>query len=167
MLSQEQINTIEAKTNTILETVFGNAVDLSIPISLEKILKHYGISVKSGEFEDDNISGAFERDVKTIYIADDEPLNRRAFTVAHELGHVFLHEDTKNEVFLRSQILNLPEESRKEEQEANWFAAALLIPEKQLRHYYSLTKDLGDLAIVFGVSSTAVYFRLKNLEMTL
>lgn len=163
MLVQAQINTIEAKAKTILESVFGSIIDISIPVPLEKILERYDLTAAVGEFEDEEVSGAYEREHKMIYVAEDEPANRKAFTIAHEIGHYFLHETKKHEVFYRAQIINIPDEGKKEEQEANWFAAALLMPEGQLEHYYNLTKDIGELAVVFGVSSTAVYFRLKNL----
>ena len=63
------------------------------------------------------------------------------------------------------QILNLTDEDKEEEQEANWFAASLLMPEKLLKHYFSITNDADKLATIFGVSPTAVYYRLKNLGL--
>jgi Zn-dependent peptidase ImmA (M78 family) len=166
MLQKSEINTIESIAYTVLEGVFGSSIDISIPVSLEKIVEKYKITVATGEFENSEVSGVYEKTNKTIYIADDEASNRKAFTVAHELGHYFLHGDKVNDIFYRSQILKLTDENKKEEQEANWFASALLMPEKQVKHFYSLTKNMGELAVIFGVSSTAVYFRLKNLGLT-
>ena len=51
-----------------------------------------------GAFEDKEVSGAYEREHKMIYIAEDEPTNRKAFTIAHEIGHYFLHEVKQHEV---------------------------------------------------------------------
>lgn len=166
MLTQAQINTIEAKSNAILEGTFGSIMDITIPVSLDKLLDRARLTVAIGEFADEEISGVYNKSEKMIYIADNEQANRKAFTVAHELGHYFLHEGKADEVFYRSQIVNLPDEIKVDEQEANWFAAALLMPEPQLKRYYSLTKNLAELATIFGVSSTAVYFRLKNLGLT-
>jgi Zn-dependent peptidase ImmA (M78 family) len=163
MLAKPQIHAIEAKAKAVLETVFGNAVTVPLPVPLDNILEKYEMIVAVGEFEDNEISGAYEKKDKTIYIADDETPNRKAFTIAHELGHYFLHEKKKNDLFYRTQILNITDEDKKEEQEANWFAATLLMPEPQLKHYFKITQDVGELAVVFGVSSTAVYYRLKNL----
>ncbi len=166
MLTKAQINTIEAKSNAILEGTFGSIIDIAIPVSLDTLLDRSGLTVAIGGFADKEISGVYNRQDNMIYISDSEQANRKAFTVAHELGHYFLHEQKTDEVFYRAQIVNLSDEQKNDEQEANWFAAALLMPEPQLRRYYSLTKNLAELATIFGVSSTAVYFRLKNLGLT-
>jgi Zn-dependent peptidase ImmA (M78 family) len=165
MVTQAQINSIEAKANTVLEGVFGNVNNISLPVALDKVLGQYDFTVASGAFEDKDVSGAMERSDKIIYVADDEIPNRKAFTVAHELGHYFLHVNKQHDVFYRSQIINLTDEKQGEESEANWFAASLLMPESQLCHYFSVTRDIGELATIFGVSSTAVYYRLKNLGL--
>ncbi len=165
-MKQGQINVIEAKASGVLESVFGNLNDIQLPISLSRVLDKYNIILKTGKFEDKNVSGVFNRKDQEIYVAEDEAPNRKAFTVAHELGHYFLHEGKVTEVFLREQILNLTEESRESEQEANWFAASLLMPEKLIKKYYSISKDVDVLSTLFGVSPTAVYFRLKNLGLT-
>lgn len=165
MLNASQINTIEAKASTVLESVFGNLENMSPPIDILDILKKYEINLKSGSFEDKNVSGLYDKDKRLIYIADDESPNRKAFTVAHELGHFFLHTDKTTDLFYRMQILNLTDEHRKDEQEANWFAASLLMPEKLVKHYFSITNDVDKLTTVFGVSPTAVYYRLKNLGL--
>lgn len=165
MLNSTQINTIDAKASTVLESVFGNLENISPPIDILDILKKYEINLKSGSFEDKNVSGLYDKDKKLIYIADDESPNRKAFTVAHELGHFFLHKDKANDLFYRMQILNLTDEDREDEQEANWFAASLLMPEKLVKHYFSITNDVDKLATIFGVSPTAVYYRLKNLGL--
>lgn len=165
MLTKTQIHTIEAKANAVLESVFGSTDTVSLPVSLLDILNRYEITALVGTFEDEAVSGVYNKEKKNIYVAKDEDSNRKAFTVAHELGHFFLHEKKKDDIFYRTQILHITDEDRKEEQEANWFAASLLMPEQQLRHYYSLTKNVGELAVIFGVSSTAVYYRLKNLGL--
>ncbi len=165
MLQQEQIHSIEAKANTVLEEVFGSATETPIPVLFEKILEKYDLTVAVGTFENDDVSGAMTRDEKIIYIAEDEEGNRKVFTIAHELGHYFLHSYKKHDVFYRSQIINLTDEKQQSESEANWFAASLLIPEAKLRYFFSVTQDVGELATIFAVSSTAVYYRLKNLQL--
>jgi Zn-dependent peptidase ImmA (M78 family) len=167
MLSRDKINVIDAKANTILEDVYGAVEKATIPVRLDKILEHYNINISNGEFEDNAVSGAFVRKEKDIYVANDEPANRQTFTVAHELGHYFLHQEKDTDIFYRTQMLNIDAEDKDEEQEANWFAASILMPESKLHHYYTLTKDLGKLATIFGVSSIAVYYRLKNLGLTI
>ncbi len=165
MLTQSYINTIEAKTMEILSIVYGSLDKVLPPVSLDMILKTFHIKLKGAEFKDQAISGAYDRTNRTIYVASDESLNRQAFSVAHELGHYFLHEKKKTDLFYRSQILNLSGEQPREEKEANIFAASLLMPEYWVKHYYALTKDLNKLAIIFGVSITAVDYRLRDLGL--
>ena len=164
-MTASQINNIEAKASGVLESVFGNLNDIKLPINLADILGKYNISLNAGKFEDENVSGVFSRKDKEIYVAQDESPNRTAFTVAHELGHYFLHEDKATDVFYRKQILNIAEESREKEKEANWFAASLLMPSQLVKKYYSITQDIDVLSSLFGVSPTAVYYRLKNLGL--
>ncbi len=164
-MNQTTINTIEAKASSILESVYGNLNDIKLPINLPDILKEYSITLKTGKFKDKNISGVLSREENAILVASDETPNRTAFTVAHELGHYFLHKDKATDVFYREQILNITEEDRETEKEANWFAASLLMPPQLVKKYYRIAKDIDVLSSLFGVSPTAVYYRLKNLGL--
>lgn len=110
----------------------------------------------------------------SIFINSDRPTNRQNFTLAHELGHYFLHKDIlKKEgiivddgVFENNRALFRPDiqpahDTR--ETEANKFAAALLMPEELLRKAW---KDLGgveECAEVFNVSVSAMSIRLERL----
>ncbi len=164
-MTRTQINTIEAKAGNILESVFGNLNEIKVPINLANILEQYNITLNTGKFKDENVSGVFSRADREIFVASDESPNRTAFTVAHELGHYFLHANKDTDVFYREQILNITEETSDNEKEANWFAASLLMPSQLVKRYYSLTHDVGILSTLFGVSPTAVYYRLKNLGL--
>ena len=49
------------------------------------------------------------------------------FTIAHELGHHFLHEGkTDEEIYYRTQAMKINSKDKRET-EANWFAARLRI----------------------------------------
>jgi Zn-dependent peptidase ImmA (M78 family) len=164
-LNQEKITEIEAKAITILENVFPN--ELSVPVDIDKVLSNYGITLKVGDFKDNNIAGAYDREKKTILISKTSTYQRNVFTVAHELGHYFLHKDLPNEIFYRldADLINSPEKSL-EEAEANWFAASILMPKSKVIEMYPLLKDLETMAKVFGVSKTAMNWRFKNLRLS-
>lgn len=164
-LPQSKINDIEAITLEILRDVYGSTDGLKLPLSARLVAEKYGLKLWSGKATDKSVSGAYEKKEKAIYVTEDEPADRQEFTIAHELGHFFLHEKKQSDIFYRSQIWHLNDEKKEEEKEANWFAASLLMPEKYVRHYYSITHDLEKLAQLFGVSITAVYYRLKNLGL--
>jgi Zn-dependent peptidase ImmA (M78 family) len=134
------------------------------PIELNKILKANKIKLKIGDFKDEDILGAYEKSTKTIYVDGTENYVRKAFTVAHELGHFFLHEKKQAEIFYRADILKL-EQNELEESEANVFAAALLMPQPLVTRFWEQFKNKRVIAHVFKVSNTAAYYRLKNLKL--
>jgi len=89
---------------------------------------------------------------------------RNRFSIAHELGHYFLHflhrEETRPMRATRSG-------SDRVEWEANWFAGAFLMPEKSFRTAISnFNKDVDRVAAHFNVSRNAAIVRGKNLGMT-
>lgn len=110
-----------------------------------------------------------------IYINSSDPKNRQRFTLAHELGHYFLHKDylqKKQHIVLDNQenIMFRPsvwqdddEETRKNDEEANFFAAELLMPEDMVRRARWVTRDIKALTEIFQVSPIAITYRLTNL----
>lgn len=162
-LSQSKINDIEAITLEILRETYGKIDQLRLPITVADIAHKYGLKLYSGEYADLSVSGAYDKKEKAILIASDEPAERIEFTIAHELGHFFLHEKKQTDIFYRKQMFHLNDENKEEEKEANWFAASLLMPKKSVFDYYPVAPDLETLSTLFGVSITAVYYRLKNL----
>lgn len=147
------------------------------PVPVESIAHSLGVQVRYAPFEGD-ISGMVYRDGERIIIGVNSlhHLNRQRFTIAHEIGHVLLHEgisvhiDRAFKVNLRNDISSMA--VNKEEIEANRFAAELLMPE------FMLTSDLHGqeidfedeewiekLAESYRVSLQALTFRLVNLGL--
>jgi Zn-dependent peptidase ImmA (M78 family) len=101
---------------------------------------------------------------------------RQRFTVAHELGHYYLHEG-KPLIVDQSVMVNKRDDvssqaTSQEEIEANQFAAALLMPADWVRQASKLQVDRGAssrdqlisaLAKDFDVSVDAMGWRLTNL----
>lgn len=166
MLTTAKKNEIDSTTKELLNSNYPNLDNIVPPINLDPILKQYGITVKFVEFNDPTISGAYDKDTKTIYVAHDDAYTRKAFTIAHELGHFILHRDKQREIFYRMDIARISEEERDEDQQANWFAASLLMPENLIKKYWAITKDVDKLSAIFGTSPASVYYRLKNLGLT-
>jgi Zn-dependent peptidase ImmA (M78 family) len=164
-LSKERVMTIENLTMDLLREAYGSG-DIIPPIDLDKITAHNGLKIMSGDFKDPNISGTYDRTVRTIFVKKSDPLFRKVFTVAHELGHYHLHADKPHEIFYRQDLDHLVESDEKDqEQEANWFAASLLMPKNVFIRFWTIIKDIDELASRFGVSNQAAYYRLKNLGM--
>lgn len=165
-LTRQRITDIERLAADTLETAYGtSASTLAPPIDLNKIAKSLGLTIKQGSFEDDQIIGAYDKNARVIYISDRDDYPRQSFTTAHEIGHFRLHTDKQREVFFRSNIALLDREEKEIEQEANWFAASLLMPENLVRNSWSVMKDIGVMANIFSVSYSAMSWRLKNLGL--
>ena len=91
--------------------------------------------------------------------------NRKVFTIAHELGHHVLHKDYLNDegayqVFPRLNAYSGTKPP--EEQEADAFAAELLVPLEMLRKYADFASP-SELAAMFMVSRDVILNRMKWL----
>lgn len=88
---------------------------------------------------------------------------RDRFTIAHELGHYFLHYPRCCAPMAAKRY-----GSDRVEWEANWFAAGLLMPSAQFRNAYATyAGDIAKLAALFGVSQQAATIRAKGLGLLL
>lgn len=148
-------------------------IDSAKKIDVKKICKFYGIDVKSENLAND-ISGLFVfKDNKPfIRYNENEGLERRRFTIAHELGHFILHKDTPLFVDKVDRTLYRNMDSStgeyKKEREANSFAASLLMPrifiDEEINNLPKNTKDpIASLSKKFKVSEQAMTYRLANL----
>lgn len=136
-----------------------------------KIKNYYSIRYPIG---DTGISGAaILRDYDRIIFSNSSNiLSREIFTVAHELGHFELgHFSNDITTFTDLKFDN----DKKEEEEANYFAACFLMPEEKVRSYVSkfLTVgekgwsclDIADIQGTFNVSFDTVLKRLVELKI--
>ncbi len=150
------------------------------PVPVEIIAKKKGATLVFEPFEgDDDISGLlYRKDKHTIIgINSAHSETRQRFSIAHELGHLILHKkqlfvDKTVRVDFRDQTSALA--IRREEIEANSFAAELLMPRdfiiqeisRKLSNKKSPPKEktlVNGLASIFKVSPQAMEYRLNNL----
>ena len=90
---------------------------------------------------------------------------RRRFTIAHELGHWQLHRHDGGGVYCRSSVVEPDEKASgpiaEPEEEANAFAAAVLMPAGLIREQYkACDHDFARLCRRFGASGAAMGRRL-------
>lgn len=124
------------------------------PVSFSKILSSLGLVLVEKEFPADmeNVSGFLDIEKRTIYINANDNFQRRMFTLAHEIGHFILHEEMlrrepgKYELVYRSLLLEGTPDPI--EQQANCFAAHLLVPKTMLDKYYH-EASIDQLATIF------------------
>jgi len=127
-------NDIERETQNLLE-----ANDLTrAPVPVEGLARSLRIDVRYSAGAED-VSGALSRNDDSVVIAVNSAQheNRQRFTIAHEIGHFLLHRGTKvhfDEDFrINYRNATSSDAKKRDEIEANAFAAALLMPEPFLR----------------------------------
>lgn len=103
--------------------------------------------------------------------------NRKRFTFAHELWHFFLHADKLKwnyrifidteytKTLFRKTTIDIKEEDKPLEAEANLFAAELLMPEDVVKKAYHEIWSVEILSDIFKVSIEAMRIRLSNLNL--
>lgn len=97
-----------------------------------------------------------------------ESNERQRFTIAHELGHYASGHLTAGQVLFRDTTETFTGRVfDPQEVEANRFAAELLMPEKYVQNAIQRDgiKTVQDLAKEFGVSASAMRWRLVNLGL--
>lgn len=137
-----------------------------IPVDLIKIANNNNIEVYKSEVEE-KISGAikyYKKEDKFIILLNEKDSEfRRRFTLAHELGHYFLHKDIlKSDEIHVDTLYRMPSEK---EREVDYFAGALLINKKLLEKMYLKTTSISALSQIFEVSESAMTVRLDILGM--
>jgi hypothetical protein len=115
-----------------------------LPTDLDAIATLLGLKVKSGGEIDGSTSrasetlGAVYRERKEIHIASGKKHTRQRFTFAHELGHYLLHDQlvSYREAQAPSET-GEPTNKPAVEQEADFFAAELLMPAQSVRRVFA------------------------------
>lgn len=108
-----------------------------------------------------------------IFINSSIRLSREIFTLAHEIGHIILHFREK-ESFIENNGTIAGYSDDEKEQEANYFAACLLMPSDEVERFIDLelpdfekqglsSVDIARLMSEFNVSYDVVLNRLESL----
>ena len=148
---------------------------LQIPVPVEEIASFLKIKIGRGPSKD--FSGLLLRKdgAALIGINDDEHPHRQRFTIAHELGHFFLHQGKEAFVDYRQSTKKTPRTLK--EREADLFAASLLMPRQALnKDFAKIAQDslfdedqihsaISYLADKYDVSQEAMRIRLMTLGM--
>jgi Zn-dependent peptidase ImmA (M78 family) len=96
-----------------------------------------------------------DEEYATIGFNGSHPWCRRRFTIAHEIGHLFLdHACSKNEG-----------DGSHNETEADIFAAELLIPKTFLKKDYKKSPNVATLSRLYRVSGQALSIQLMSARL--
>jgi IrrE N-terminal-like domain len=136
------------------------------PVDVLAIAQAFGLNVWE-ESLDRNISGKLFRDPTnggssgfSVVVNAPDPLNRKRFTVAHEIAHFILHRNQigdglSDDTFYRSGL------STAQEVEANKMAADIIMPYQLIDSLQRNGKiSVSDLAQALQVSEVAMMIRL-------
>ncbi len=139
---------------------------LSMPFDVVGFGKDLGISIRETEKLPAKVSGFIKQTNGTTSICVNklEPLPRKRFTVAHELGHYFLHSERLADGIV--DALNRDGTVDPIENEANNFAANLLMPELTFRELWMKENcSIDHMARYFFVSESAILTRARFLHL--
>lgn len=142
--------------------------------SIEELVKSTGgkIVIGSTGSEDFQSGSIIARalDDYTIYLSRNTSRLRDRFTIAHEIGHLTLHfpklkEENPNAIMRATRWVDEADQAQKRaEWEANWFAAAFLMPAEPFKSAFA--KGGIDYAqLVFDVSPSAASTRAQVLNL--
>lgn len=160
---------------------------LSIPVAVFQFVETLGVKLQTmnsdnlvsiintndgvvTDLDKNDVLGYYDKANNIFYLNEsNQPINRMRFTVAHELGHYFLHSGTLSNQFrkitLRTDVIA---HADPQEVEANYFASYFLMPDRKILDTLHLTKMMfsgeelvQDFAEIFAVSPDAMRIRFK------
>lgn len=154
------------------------------PINVKLVAERLGYRVILKFFDEEDLSGTVVRDARGVVTLGINTLHaevRQRFSIAHEIGHAWLHlasgrqegffVDPPAGVFFRDSKASRGEDQK--EIEANQFAASLLMPSQLVRDgllalagsskRLTIDNAVSELANQFNVSTQAMRFRLVTL----
>ena len=149
--------------------------DIFIPIqNIDEVVKNIGGEVIENPELDYFSDGKIRKEGKRSFVIEISPgqtLERRNFTIAHELGHLFLHMgfDTDDRIWNSQQsVVYYRAGCTDLEYQSNEFAAALLMPKDLfIKELYKNSEgnivNIGAVANYFNVSVDAASNRGKWL----
>jgi Zn-dependent peptidase ImmA (M78 family) len=161
----------------IAEDLISEARVTSWPVQVDLLADHHGIRIHY-EPLDDELSGMcfYKEDVPFIGVNSMHSKNRQRFTIAHEFGHVMLHNHVLQQQPHVDKTIALRRDSASAqgdielEVQANQFAASLLMPEFLIKKYmeehdldYDTIPDadaIKEMAKAFKVSEMAMTYRV-------
>lgn len=159
---------------------------LEPPINVWAIARQLNFEVFEAGFKDAKVSGMMIDSKKVvkmlgckraIVLNREENKERQAFTVAHELAHFVLHCNDRTDFFEayhwgkeKRSLTEEEKQKKKLEDEADKFAAMLLMPTntfsdvyQQLRNKYDTTELIRAMSKIFMVEDEAVKRRIREI----
>lgn len=154
-LTLERKKEIEQKAEKFRQGMDNEIIDTIV------LARAKGFEVSSVTFHEENVDGGIiirkENDtiIKEILFEDSLDSYQQRFIVAHELGHFALHYD-ESRINKKTAFLHVDSHKNKseEEQEADYFAACILMPAQNFKNVYEeLFQRIGNQKIIVNMLS--------------
>lgn len=129
-----------------------------------EIAKSSGIKIYYCKFK--NLRGMYAVILKTRCIFINESLSdeEKRMTLAHEMGHDFLHREfAKNSYLQDKMIIDM---KLKPEYEANLFAADILISDDEISEISRAGYDIYEAGKMLGVDENMVSLKLRLMNLS-
>ncbi|EKO3466648.1 ImmA/IrrE family metallo-endopeptidase [Vibrio fluvialis] len=158
---RQRSNTLDNLSNSvktprdIIDIAKENSV-ATTPLDLPSLCHVLGIGIKYIPLEN-NISGKLHHDGSrwVINVNSLHHPRRQRFTIAHELGHYFLHRGSQDKY--EDTTFHRGKDYSQKELEADNFAGALLMPKDEFTRFIrNNSNKIDDIAEYFGTSSLAI-----------
>lgn len=133
------------------------------PVNIEMLITDvYGFTLRKLELPE-NVSGRADLASKEIIVNTRNNFVHQRFTMAHELGHIVLNHETRRWSELDDANQSNPDKPM--EEEANAFAAGLLIPSFLLKPLAMANKNPKEASILFQVSEHSMWIAYKTYRL--
>lgn len=126
------------------------------PVPVEELALWLGFQVVKLTSAPDALSALVNVKEKLIGINGKHHRHRQRFSLCHELAHILLYHPPESRCTNREISLY--------NAEADECAAELLMPEEMVMQWYSLTKNVRELARIFDVSPEAMTRKIAELQ---
>lgn len=168
---------IEETVADVLKTISYKSEN-GLEVDILEIARKYGFVVGNA-FLDDKEDGFIIVDEgrkqvlgietsRLIGVNADNTLENKRFIIAHELGHFLLHYDSREDGPMFAHRENVKGKN-KDENDADYFAACLLMPQKAFLQQYNRLKESGEneiagkLAVLFNVPKSSAERRIDEV----
>ena len=140
-LSKMETKEIERRANEISSIARRYNLIQNKRIDITRLARLFGFEVcetdRLSAFEDGCMTISSDSRTKQILLNQLRSIEFKRFIIAHELAHYFLHYTPNTEVFMRRDHIKGKDD---EEQDADYFAACILMPKEDFKKEYDLLK---------------------------
>jgi Zn-dependent peptidase ImmA (M78 family) len=100
--------------------------------------------------------------IKTVVIVNSSHSPaRQSSDLMHELAHLILKHQAHEVDLQESKMMLVANYDKKQEEEADWLSASILLPRESLVHIKSKKKSIEQITAEYGVSKAMLSYRLQ------